>query len=52
MIKLKCKCGEVLEEGVLGCLWCPKCKNKWKIPEDKKDVKGYYINITYKGKPI
>lgn len=43
---LKCKCGETLEEGFLGCLWCPTCEVDWEIPDDQKENKAYYMMIT------
>jgi len=43
---LKCKCGEILEEGFMGCLWCPKCEENWEIPEDQIDNDAYYLTIT------
>ncbi len=45
---LKCKCGEILEEGFMGCLWCPNCETDWEIPEDQIDNDDYYLMI----KPI
>ena len=42
----KCACGKTLEEGFMGCLWCPTCGNDWKIPEDGKENQEYYMNIT------
>ena len=42
---LKCECGDILETGFMGCLWCPTCHNNWKVPEDQKDNPEYYMNI-------
>ena len=41
----KCACGEELEEGFLLILWCPKCEDKWKIPEDDKENPEYYFTL-------
>ena len=46
---LKCACGQPLEEGFLGCLWCPVCEDKWKIPEDAKDNPKYYFTLKTGG---
>ena len=45
MEDLKCKCGNILEEGSMGVLWCPKCGVDWKIPDDKKEDQRYYFKL-------
>ena len=42
----KCACGQELEEGFMGCLWCPDCEDDWKIPEDGKENPEYYVKLT------
>lgn len=43
--RLVCQCGETLEEGFMGSLWCPKCENNWKIPKDREQDPKYYFTI-------
>jgi len=42
---LICQCGGILEEGFMGALWCTKCGNNWKIPENKEKDNRYYFTI-------
>ena len=48
--KLKCKCGETLEDGVFFILYCPKCGVDWKIPEGQENNKRYFFEIKTEGK--
>ena len=42
---LKCQCGETLEVGFMGVLYCPKCGNDWKVPKGKENDKQYFFEI-------
>jgi len=42
---LKCKCGEILEDGFMGCLWCPVCENNWKLPDGQENNPDYFMTL-------